>query len=68
MKLGFVLQISTGNLLIKKHSQSLHKIARELKPDVLCSLGDNVDYDGIGKFTLKNYGDGVDECEEAQFV
>ena len=22
------------------------------------------DYDGISKFTLKEYGDGVDECEE----
>ena len=48
----------------KKTLSILHKIARELKPDVLCSLGDSVDYDGIGKFTLKNYGDGVDECEE----
>ena len=48
----------------KKTLSILHKVARDIKPDVLCSLGDEVDYDGIGKFTLKNYGDGVDDCEE----
>jgi len=42
----------------------LHQVAKDIKPDVLCSLGDEVDYDGISKFTLKDYGDGVDECEE----
>ncbi len=48
----------------KSTLEKLHKVAKEIKPDVLCSLGDEVDYDGISKFTLKHYGDGLDECEE----
>jgi len=41
-----------------------HKILRDLKPDVLITLGDSCDYDGIFKYTMKDYGAGVDECEE----
>ena len=37
----------------KSTLEKLHKVAKEIKPDVLCSLGDEVDYDGISKFTLK---------------
>jgi len=50
---------------VNKNSLSLaHQIAKDLKPDVLVSLGDSADYEGISKFTLKEYGDGVNECEK----
>lgn len=32
--------------------EKLHIVAKLIKPDVLCSLGDEVDYDGISKFTF----------------
>ena len=41
-----------------------HKILKDLKPDVLLFLGDCCDYEGISKYTMKDYGDGVDACEE----
>lgn len=48
----------------KKALETTNKILKDLKPDVVVFLGDCCDYEGISKYTMKDYGDGVDSCEE----
>ena len=48
----------------KSTLEKLHKVAKKLSQMFYVLLEMKVDYDGISKFTLKHYGDGLDECEE----
>ena len=64
MKRGCVPADFHWKFVDKSTLEKLHKVQKKLNQMFYVLLEMKVDYDGISKFTLKHYGDGLDECEE----